>query len=232
LNASALLNLSHLSFSMLYSAINLRGALRPPKPTASSFFHLCVGYYNVVLPSFLIPALGDSKRQTLAAVKSKFLVTRAMAMSTFRERQALGWAKVDDAAAERKMREEEAKKGESGGVLPSVTEKLVAGVESLKVSVEQAVPNGKGEESSKATPTAPTLAPTASSAIPSALGLPKAPQAALMGVSFLGNLDAISNCSSFPPNPLSQTVLLPFPCIHFVCDLTIPLFIHLFQILA
>jgi hypothetical protein len=227
---------------MLYSAINLRGALRPPKPTASSFFHLCVGYYNVVLPSFLIPALGDSKtfwlrcqstkRQTLAAVKSKFLVTRAMAMSTFRERQALGWAKVDDAAAERKIREEEAKKGESGGVLPSVTEKLVAGVESLKVSVEQAVPNGKGEESSKATPTAPTLAPTASSAIPSALGLPKAPQAALMGVSFLGNLDAISNCSSFSPNPLSQTVLLPFPCIHFVCDLTIPLFIHLFQILA
>ncbi|KAL7414329.1 hypothetical protein BDY24DRAFT_339718 [Mrakia frigida] len=148
---------------MLYSAINLRGALRPPKPAASSFFHLCVGYYNVVLPSFLIPTLTDSqtfwlrcqstKLQTFKAVKSKFLVTRAMAMSIMRQRQAVGWAMQDDAAAKAK------KLGNGNG-------------------------NGNGNVNGGGVGAA---APKA----------PQAPQTALMGVSFLGNLDAISNYTTY-----------------------------------
>lgn len=102
-------------------------------------------------------------------------------MSLFRERQALGWAKVDDAAA--------AKQKSDQATAPSVTEKLVEGVESLKLSAgaAAAVASSNGASSQAKQP----------SSVPASLGLPKAPQAALMGVSFLGNLDAISNCG-FP----------------------------------
>lgn len=192
---------------MMYSAINLRGALRPPKPAASSFFHLCVGYYNVVLPSFLISTLTDeqtfwlrcqsTKRQTHAAVKSKFLVTRAMAMSMFREQQAIGWAKIDDAAAAAAVAAAEKKNEDK-----TIVEKLSEGVEQLKVRAEEVVkPVVAAATSTPVVGQSP--AGTGPPEVKKEMGLPKAPQAALMGLSFLGNLDAISNCTS-----LSHTLTL------------------------
>ncbi|CDZ97947.1 hypothetical protein [Phaffia rhodozyma] len=182
---------------MFYSAINLRGALRPPKPTASSFFHLCVGYFNVTLPSFLIPSIPDAKTfwlrcqstkaQTLRAVKSKFLVTRALAMSTARERQAIGWAKHDDAVAAATAAK--AKEAE-GGVVDAIAE----GVEKLKVGLEKTVQGNGNDAKTDAT------SATAAASVPAPKPAPatgKAPQIALMGLSFLGNLDAISNYTTY-----------------------------------
>lgn len=288
---------------MLYSAINLRGALRPPKPHASSFFHLCVGYYNVVLPSFLIPNLTDSqtfwlrcqstKLQTYKAVKSKFLVTRALAMSIMRQRQAVGWAIQDDAIAAHKKKlmlaqkqaqalanaEAQAAEDKANGLVvtsaPSPAAKPTNGAAAPKpaeaapsmpkvartfsglgIQMDKVRPiNGTPIVSSPAVPStrpffpprpstpgtanaiaksptakaatplaapislaqpiaspappapaaaaapAPTQAPAGSSAgpppPPPGARPTQAPQAALMGVSFLGNLDAISNYTTY-----------------------------------
>ena len=212
----------------MYSAINLRGALRPPKPAASSFFHLCVGYYNVVLPSFLIGSLTDeqtfwlrsasTKRQTTRAVKSPFLGTRALAMSLARERQAIGWARFDDAqAAAAAAAKKEAAAAAAAEKASVVIDRLAEGVDQLKLKVAQAVggeptsingsngssglTDGNGNGNGRGAPAAagPSEQEQRERAIAEAKAkASRAPQTALMGVSFLGNLDAISNCAFGP----------------------------------
>lgn len=90
--------------SMLYSALNLRPAI----PASPSFFHLAVGYFNIVLPS-LLPDIDTAdllwhrakatKAQTIKAVKSPFLVTSSKEMNRVRRDRAVRWAAIDDGEA-------------------------------------------------------------------------------------------------------------------------------------
>ncbi|EIW66292.1 hypothetical protein TREMEDRAFT_35234 [Tremella mesenterica DSM 1558] len=94
---------------MFYSALNLRPQLTP---SSDSFFHLAVGYFNIVLPS-LLPSIptGDllwhrakeTKRQTVKAVKSPFLISRARETNKIRRTRAVKWAMIDDAQDKQKV---------------------------------------------------------------------------------------------------------------------------------
>ncbi|OCF33645.1 hypothetical protein I317_02848 [Kwoniella heveanensis CBS 569] len=96
---------------LIYSALNLRPNMLP-SPTAStdSFFHLAVGYFNIVLPT-LLPSIPISdlfwhrarmtKSQTIKAVKSPFVVARSRETSVVRKQRAVKWAKIDDEEEER-----------------------------------------------------------------------------------------------------------------------------------
>ncbi|KDQ63271.1 hypothetical protein JAAARDRAFT_119702 [Jaapia argillacea MUCL 33604] len=91
---------------MMYSALNLRPYF--PLPLSHpSYWYLAVGYFNVVLPSFLPTAhQPDSKtfwhRSRLAkdqcgkAAKNKMVVDRTREMALERGVRARGWAKEDD----------------------------------------------------------------------------------------------------------------------------------------
>lgn len=98
---------------MMYSALNMRPHMKPPKPPASpepSFFHLAVGYFNVVLPSYtLSPSLtatdvvwlraAKTRKQTGAVAKSPLAPALFRATASTRAARARHWARVDDAAA-------------------------------------------------------------------------------------------------------------------------------------
>ncbi|KAL1412681.1 hypothetical protein Q8F55_000428 [Vanrija albida] len=95
--------------TMIYSALNLRPLMHlVPARTSASFFHLAVGYFNVVLPS-LRPALPpadvvwlralQTKRQTVAAVKSPLAGATFRATSSARAARSRHWARFDDEAA-------------------------------------------------------------------------------------------------------------------------------------
>lgn len=89
---------------MIYSALNMR----PHAAPEGSFFHLAVGYFNVVLPSLapLPPAdlvwhrAAQTKAQTHAAVKSP--LSRAMFRATAAARAARSqhWAAIEHAAVD------------------------------------------------------------------------------------------------------------------------------------
>ena len=140
----------------MYAAMNIRPCL-VPRPLNDSYCFLAVGYFNVVLPSFL-PSSGDvvktfwhrarsSKNQIIRAAKSPMINSRNREMAFKRGRQARTWAREDDAKA-------------SGLPLPPppATPPRLSG------------PN-----------------------IP-----PPPPSAALIGLSMLGNLDAVYKHGSFP----------------------------------
>jgi hypothetical protein len=73
-----------------------------------SYWFLAVGYFNVVLPTFLPANSNDnlqatfwaraqnSKLQSSKAAKSKFVVSRSHAMSNERGARSIIWAKEDD----------------------------------------------------------------------------------------------------------------------------------------
>ncbi|KAI0309592.1 hypothetical protein OF83DRAFT_1071827 [Amylostereum chailletii] len=140
---------------MMYAAMNIRPCL-VPRPLNDSYWFLAVGYFNVVLPSF-IPSTCDvsktlwlrarsSKEQILRAAKTPLISSRNREMSLKRGQQARTWAREDDAK-------------EAGTWLP---------------------------------PPQPTK--TDSSPVSS----PPPPSAALLGLSMLGNLDAVYKHASFP----------------------------------
>ncbi|KDQ63272.1 hypothetical protein JAAARDRAFT_53497 [Jaapia argillacea MUCL 33604] len=91
---------------MMYSAVNLRPYLRPnPNPSVDSPFYLAVGYFNVILPTFLPKLSADrifwhrarlAAVQCAQAVKNPLLVPRAHMMATQRARAARSFAKKDD----------------------------------------------------------------------------------------------------------------------------------------
>nr|XP_018259757.1 uncharacterized protein I303_07825 [Kwoniella dejecticola CBS 10117]OBR81915.1 hypothetical protein I303_07825 [Kwoniella dejecticola CBS 10117] len=95
---------------LIYSALNLRPNMLPATPESSeSFFHLAVGYFNIVLPT-LLPSIPVSdlfwhrarmtKNQTMKAVKSPFVVARSRNTSIVRKDRAVKWAAIDDKEAE------------------------------------------------------------------------------------------------------------------------------------
>nr|XP_019051046.1 hypothetical protein I302_01493 [Kwoniella bestiolae CBS 10118]OCF29976.1 hypothetical protein I302_01493 [Kwoniella bestiolae CBS 10118] len=92
---------------LIYSALNLRPNMIPSTSTAKeSFFHLAVGYFNIVLPTLLPSSISTSelfwhrarmtKQQTIKAVKSPFVVARSQNTSMVRRERAVKWAKIDD----------------------------------------------------------------------------------------------------------------------------------------
>lgn len=99
------------NFRMLYSALSLRSSLNalPSKPPLPSYFHLALGYYNIVMPSFIPPSSSPSqifwyrahkvKQQTLAAVKSRFLIGKSLTEMQERLERAVEWAIIDDVAS-------------------------------------------------------------------------------------------------------------------------------------
>ncbi|KZT60374.1 hypothetical protein CALCODRAFT_480680 [Calocera cornea HHB12733] len=92
--------------TMMYSAANLRQYFAH---IPESHFYLAVGYFNIMLPSFIPRTLTPSqvlwhrsqsvKRQMNAAVGSKMFVSRARLMAAERAEQAKRWAAEDDARA-------------------------------------------------------------------------------------------------------------------------------------
>lgn len=90
----------------MYSALNLRPYMaRSPE----SYWFLAVGYFNVVLPTFLPRTISDtktfwhrarlSKEQSARAAKNSMAVYRTREMSKKRGAQARAWGKEDDQKA-------------------------------------------------------------------------------------------------------------------------------------
>ncbi|KAG7099636.1 hypothetical protein E1B28_001462 [Marasmius oreades] len=101
---------------MMYSALNLRPYLFVERPISDSYWFLSIGYFNVVLPTFL-PKLEDgdlhktfwhrarkAKEQSTNAAKSRMIISRSRLMAEERGARARVWAKEDDdkAAGRRK----------------------------------------------------------------------------------------------------------------------------------
>jgi hypothetical protein len=93
--------------TMMYSALNIRPYLLPDPE--SSYWFLAVGYFNVILPSFLPRTCEDSKTfwyraqksrdQSVRAAKNSMVVDRCRHMAKERGDRARRWAKEDDEKA-------------------------------------------------------------------------------------------------------------------------------------
>jgi hypothetical protein len=154
-----------------------------PSPS-DSYFHLAVGYFNVVLPtltpSSITPAelfwhrARMTKSQTVQAVKSPFVVSRSLETSKIRKSRAVKWARIDD--------EEEAAKamGQSqiGLGLGINMPEQIAPLPLPSAAKVEAVEKPKNDIN---TPT------------PQAVN-----QKALMGLSMLGNLDGMYKHAQYP----------------------------------
>jgi hypothetical protein len=115
----ALSNVAHIRSSpsidaklptMLYSALNLRPYLKG----SGDWYHIAIGYYNIILPSFL-PSTSSPvdafwhraasvRAQTSKVVKSKFLPCRSQLMALEREQRAIGFEIEDERRRQEKLR--------------------------------------------------------------------------------------------------------------------------------
>ncbi|KAG9082585.1 hypothetical protein FS749_006742, partial [Ceratobasidium sp. UAMH 11750] len=165
--------------SLFYTALNTRPWL-DESAKEESFFRLCIGYFNVILPTFIPSTPTEvartfwhrarlSKIQSTTAVKSPFILARTHMTATKRGEQSIVWAKIDDRAAQEKEKsKEQAKLVVAGLPTPAATPKSdVPVLPEAKPPVDQ---------SSKPKP---------------------APSAALMGLSLLGNLDGVYKHASY-----------------------------------
>ncbi|KAJ6575267.1 hypothetical protein B0H19DRAFT_1344161 [Mycena capillaripes] len=97
---------------MMYSALNLRSVLTASKAFNDSYWYLAIGYFNVVLPTFIPKSGSDkdvekifwhraraAKNQSTLAAKSPMLVSRSLEMARERGQRARGWAREDDEKA-------------------------------------------------------------------------------------------------------------------------------------
>jgi hypothetical protein len=90
---------------MMYSALNLRPYLSPSRQLSDSYWFLSIGYFNVILPTF-IPKddltrtfwhrARSAKEQSTNAVKHPMLISRTREMAKERGARARMWAKEDD----------------------------------------------------------------------------------------------------------------------------------------
>ncbi|GAB1520973.1 hypothetical protein RhiTH_004062 [Rhizoctonia solani] len=156
--------------TLMYSALNTRPLLDQISAN-QSFFRLNIGYFNIILPSF-IPSESASihrtfwhrarlaKAQSAAAVKSQFIISRTQLTASKRKEQAIKWAKIDDGEAARTR---------TGLLTPATTP--------IK---EQP-------------PALPNVEPRASRSNPTP------PSTALMGLSLLGNLDGMYTHAAYGP---------------------------------
>ncbi|KAJ7492479.1 hypothetical protein FB451DRAFT_1336381 [Mycena latifolia] len=95
--------------TMMYSALNLRSILTASKALNDSYWYLAIGYFNVVLPTFIPKSASDqdvekifwhraraAKDQSTRAAKSSMLVSRSRLMANERGQRARCWAREDD----------------------------------------------------------------------------------------------------------------------------------------
>lgn len=92
---------------MMYSALNLRPYMAK---SPASYWFLAVGYFNVVLPSFMPRTISDtqtfwhrariSKDQSTRAAKNSMAVYRTHEMAKKRGAQSRAWGKEDDQKAD------------------------------------------------------------------------------------------------------------------------------------
>ncbi|KAG1885501.1 hypothetical protein F4604DRAFT_1615682 [Suillus subluteus] len=90
---------------MMYSALNLRPYFTV-KPANDSYWFLAIGYFNVILPTFIPRSMDLSsvfwhrarvaKEQSTQAVKNRMIVSRSLLMAEERGQRARLWAKEDD----------------------------------------------------------------------------------------------------------------------------------------
>jgi len=90
----------------MYSALNLRPYLTADPAQNNSYWFLAVGYFNVILPSFLPPSgnldaifwhrARTAKNQSTHAAKGPMTVYRSREMALERGSRARAWAKEDD----------------------------------------------------------------------------------------------------------------------------------------
>lgn len=162
--------------TMIYSALNVRPFLRK---TPSDFYAVAIGYYNIILPSFIPRQLTPEqtfwhrarsvRQQTSAVVKSKWLPSRAKLMALERERRSIGF-EIEDERRRQERRGEDAAAG-LGKALMGL------GIGFGDKSEKNEAP-GELQPSLTITEKAPVKAVAA-------------PSLALMGVSMLGNLDGM-----------------------------------------
>ncbi|KDE08240.1 hypothetical protein MVLG_01506 [Microbotryum lychnidis-dioicae p1A1 Lamole] len=165
---------------MIYSALNMRGNLTKAD---DDWYHIAIGYYNIILPSFLPSTISVERtfwhrslvvrKQTSAVLKGRWLAPRSKLMALERERRSIGFEREDERRRQQKLASAE---------LPSQ-------LQGLGISFED-----DATESKLASNLAKTLAPVAPIVTPQlaeSTTSPKAPSTALMGLSMLGNLDAM-----------------------------------------
>ncbi|GAA5875905.1 hypothetical protein JCM16303_004038 [Sporobolomyces ruberrimus] len=190
--ASALFALSNLAYirstpseklnrelpTNLYSALNIRGFLK--KDDERDWYHLAIGYYNIILPSFYpssssIPVsdyfwhqASSVRSQTSKVVKSRFLKSRALLMAFEREKRSIGFERADEV---KKLSEEMKGLGISeSGEKGEEVERMRKEAEEKE---KERSTNGKEKEKTKV------------------------PNVSLMGLSMLGNLDGIYEHSKY-----------------------------------
>lgn len=94
----------------MYSALNLRPYLHKDEPFNDTIWFIAIGYFNIVLSSFLPKSPGSilrlfwhrarqAKHQSTLAAKSPLLTARSRAMASQRAQQSKVWAKEDDERA-------------------------------------------------------------------------------------------------------------------------------------
>ncbi|CUA67564.1 hypothetical protein RSOLAG22IIIB_07438 [Rhizoctonia solani] len=159
--------------TLMYTALNTRPWLDQASKD-ESFFRLNIGYFNVILPSFVPSDSADvhrtfwhrarlAKAQSSSAVKSPFIIARTQITASKREEQAIKWAKIDDEAA-----------AKQNGLLTPVSTPVNEQLPALP-SVQVAPPVPK-----------------------------PAPSTALMGLSLLGNLDGMYKHASYGAVKLTE----------------------------
>ena len=164
--------------------------------SGTSFFHLAVGYFNVVLPTLLpnIPSADLfwhrarlTKAQTTRAVKSPFVVARSRETSKVRAARAIKWARIDD---------EEAAAAASAQSNPGL---------GFGLQLPQRAP--PRPESDKPGPALAPLRAAIDTPAPTPMfpsSVPAISQKALMGVSMLGNLDGMYKHAAYPDIKLTS----------------------------
>ncbi|KAH9937281.1 uncharacterized protein B0H18DRAFT_1113137 [Fomitopsis serialis] len=143
--------------TMMYSALNLRPYFTPTKLLHDSYWFLAIGYFNVILPSFLPSSdqektfwhrARQAKSQSIQAAKNKMIVSRT-----------------------REMAQERAERSRCG---------------------RRKTTRGNGAPGSR------RLLPCVPSVKDILPVRPSAPSSALMGLSLLGNLDAMYTAAAYP----------------------------------
>lgn len=223
--------------SLIYSALNLRPNMAPlPADASSSYFHLAVGYFNIVLPTLLPADLTPAelfwhraratKAQTVAAVKSPFVVARSRETSHVRASRAVKWAKIDDDEAAEKAAAETRRASTPGlgfkgfevparpAPVPVVVQHLAPGPSMAPLRAQHGTPAPSPVPSYLGTPATAPSSPLKSKhgagfvlsapPKPAAPAAPAVSQKALMGLSMLGNLDGMYKHASFPSIELTS----------------------------
>lgn len=95
----------------MYSALNMRPYLAANKALHDSYWFLAIGYFNIILPTFLPGESSEisntfwhrarsAKKQSIVAAKNSMAIPRSREMAQERGSRARVWAKEDDDKAQ------------------------------------------------------------------------------------------------------------------------------------